>query len=665
MSATAHLSAIESSRRAILDEIGDPPDLTLVRGLGSLGDELIWAGTRELLSDRIYREIDLDSLCRASGDTVLLSGGGALCRPYHEWMPRALAVATIRFERVIVLPSSFDPAEDEVRETLARTPATVFARERESHRRIQSLCDTRLAHDCAFFFDFAPYRREGSGTLNAFRTDREADRPGPLPPNNDDISLTAPGLEQWLETIAAHELVRTDRAHVMIAAALLGKRVEFAPSSYHKVTAIAEYALAEFPVVPLHRAPDPASRRAEGLPRRGSRTGASPLAPPVRVAAIVLTRDRPERALRAVDSVLSSEVSLGALVVDNNSAPVAAAKLVDGCSERERRHVRMRRSDVNLGCGGGRQLGVESTTSELVLFLDDDAELEPGAVDTLVDELDAHPEAAAVTATVISPGGAVHHSGGWMRVSKRAVEFGLLGAAGGVEQLPPSGPADWVPGTAALIRREFLERFPIDDRMRAYCEDNEWSYRVERARPGSFRRSLEARAVHHFTPKHLDRDDFAGRSAAVERLETYAWFYARHGKLLDVDVFTLVPELTDATGARHLEAARLLMELLLAKGSDWVFMEWTNGGLDVLIGAAPGLSQALIEAEDLRQQLADAVANVAGHRQWVAEQREMIAELQIRHETLLRIEQGGWWRFRNRVLPLLGLYWKLRRREGR
>jgi exopolysaccharide biosynthesis predicted pyruvyltransferase EpsI len=42
--------------------------------------------------------------------------------------------------------------------------------------------------------------------------------------------------------------VKTDRAHVMIAAALLGKVVEYWTSSYHKVPSIADYALKSFPV---------------------------------------------------------------------------------------------------------------------------------------------------------------------------------------------------------------------------------------------------------------------------------------------------------------------------------------------------------------------------------------------------------------------------------
>ena len=264
MSLTAQTATVEASRRAILDEIGDPPDLTFVRTVGNIGDELICAGTRSLLADHIYTETTLEGMCSAQGHTVVIGGGGAFCRPYHELMPRLLAVADLRFERVLLLPSSFDPSEDAVREALAKTTATVFAREQESYERIRSLCDARIAHDGAFFFDFAPFRRPGMGTLDAFRTDREAvgreDRP--LPEGNDDISVTAPTLEAWLETIASHELVRTDRAHVMIAAALLGKQVEYASSSYHKVPAIAEYALGDYPVQRLSSPFGPAARAA-------------------------------------------------------------------------------------------------------------------------------------------------------------------------------------------------------------------------------------------------------------------------------------------------------------------------------------------------------------------------------------------------------------------
>jgi GT2 family glycosyltransferase/exopolysaccharide biosynthesis predicted pyruvyltransferase EpsI len=648
------LGAIESSRRLILDEIGDPRDLTLARGPGNRGDDLIWAGTRKLLAEHIYREIDLTALCRARGHTVVLKGGGAFCRRYREHMPRALAVACLRFERVILLPSSFDPSEDEVRDALARTRATVFARELESYRRIVSLCDARLAHDCAFFFDFEPYRSPGRGTLNAFREDGEEISGRSLPADNDDISLTAENLDRWLGVIAEHELIRTDRAHVMIAAAMLGKRVEFGPCNYHKVDAIAQYALSDYPVTSL---PAPLPRRHSGrnakqsAPARVTSHRSIPPAP-ASVTAVVLTRDRPTKALDAVDSLRSKTVSLQTVVIDNNSAPAAAQMLRAGCGERD--GVLLHRSDRNLGCAAGRQFALEHVASELVLFLDDDAELDPGALDTMVGELDAHPDAAAVTATVLLDDGTIQHSGGWMRALDGSVEFGPVGEGRQPDEaaVPASGPVDWVSGTAVLVRREVLDRFPIDGQMAAYYEDNEWSYRVELARPGSFRRSLEARAVHHRAIEPPSGEVFSIRSAAVERLLAHARFYERHGKLLDVREFDLVPELRDSAGGRDIAAARLLMELLLANGTDWTLMEWMNGNLDVLLSAG-----RLVAAQraDLDQQAAR-----------IAEQAQALAYFRGRHEELERVEVSFSWRLHEHILPVLStLLWLRDRLRGR
>jgi hypothetical protein len=94
--------------------------------------------------------------------------------------------------------------------------------------------------------------------LTAFRTDAEA-IPTSLPLDNNDISRTCESLDEWLWTIARHATVRTDRAHVAIAAALLGKQVEYRPSSYHKLPALVDFALRDFPVqrLPEDVAPPP------------------------------------------------------------------------------------------------------------------------------------------------------------------------------------------------------------------------------------------------------------------------------------------------------------------------------------------------------------------------------------------------------------------------
>ncbi len=617
MSTLASRDEIEHSRRRLAHELGFAHDLTVIRAPGDWSDELSWAGAQALLSEAIYREVDLESLCAAGGHTaLLLAAGDSFCRPVDELIARVLAIAELRFERVIVLPASFDPSDDVVRDALSASGATVFAREPASFERIAPLCDARLAHDCAFFGELVCAGGGGRGTLELTDEQRAGD-----------------GLDRQLEQIAAHELIRTDRAGVVIAAALLGRRVAIAAGADPSLASLARYTLAERDV---EVEPSPAPARI-GPPR-------APIAEPARVTAVVLTRDRPERALKAVDSVAHGSLA-DTLVLDNNSAPRAAARLQEGCAPRDR--VTLRRSDRNLGCAGGRRLAIEETDTELILFLDDDAELEPGALELLVAELDSHPEAGAVTATVAFPDGTIHHSGGWLSIEQRAVGFALIGAGErSPDPLPPTGPAGWVPGTAVLIRRSLLQEFPIDGRMRSYFEDNEWCYRVETARPGSFRRSREARAVHHFTDRHGPGVDFRTRSVAVGLLSAHARFYERHGKLLDLSLFDLVPELrVDRTG-RDAAAARLLMELLCSRGSDWTLMAWMNGDLDPL----------LRRGRRIRELRAERDRAIADHRA----QQEQLAFLMRRHETLQQVETGGWWRLRTRLLPALELGRRLR-----
>jgi len=545
----SHQEHLRQSREEILEAIGEHPDLVFVRGFGNRGDELIWAGTRSLLEVLVYREIGIEELPGASGGTALICGGGAFCRSFHELMPHVLAIAELRFERVIVLPSSFDTSVDAVRAALRRSSALVFARERESYRRIQPLCDARLAHDCAFFFDFSPYRATpGRGTLNAFRHDGESTGEHALPSDNDDISTTAGSMDTWMRRIAAHELIRTDRAHVMIAAAMLDKRVEFVPGSYFKVSAIAEYALSGFPVTRLDtEQPTPADRvgaRLAPIPcspptkarreRLKAQAAATPPPPAQassdahgvpRITAVIISHERPEMALGAIHSVIQTaeqaRVPVSLLVIDNNSSEYTRRLLSEGREEHP--SIELHFSDDDLGRAGGRGLALELAKSELVLFLDEAAELMPGSLAQLLCELDRHPEAYAVGATVLLPDGRIAQSGGWYRESREVVHFTLAHAGATLEQgeLSPSGACDWIPGTATLARRAAFEQFPLDPKMSSSCEDAEWCLRVADSRPGCFRRSREALALHHTEQRPLDYSDLRVR-ARRQRTSTAA-----------------------------------------------------------------------------------------------------------------------------------------------
>jgi exopolysaccharide biosynthesis predicted pyruvyltransferase EpsI len=242
----AHEMAVEKSRDVLFEAIGEPEDLTFVRLYGNIGDELIYAGTRQLLARRFYKEVSVRNLSGVSGHTALVAGGGCWCGPYHDVVEH-LPLIESKFKRVIIMPSSFDVSVPSVRATLAATKALVFARERVSFNGIRRLCNANIAYDCAFYFDYRPYLRRGEGCLASYRIERESVH-NVIPEGNNDISRTCSSLDDWLWTIARHADVKTDRAHVMIAAALLGKTVDYGTSSYHKVPAIADYALRLFPV---------------------------------------------------------------------------------------------------------------------------------------------------------------------------------------------------------------------------------------------------------------------------------------------------------------------------------------------------------------------------------------------------------------------------------
>jgi hypothetical protein len=240
---------LDESRARLLGALEGADDITLIRSQGNIGDRLIHAGMRRLLRGFEYREIGLQQLYGVRGQLAVIMGGGNWCAP-HQTLPRYLPGIEEQFERVVIFPSSFDTRVKGVREALAASRALVFAREHVSFEQIRTLCRAELAHDTAFFFDFEPYRRPGRGTLLAFRTDREA-LTNSVPPGNQDISAACETLDEFLWTIARHASVQTDRAHVMIAAALLGKEVRYVPSSYHKLPALVDSSLRGYAVSPL------------------------------------------------------------------------------------------------------------------------------------------------------------------------------------------------------------------------------------------------------------------------------------------------------------------------------------------------------------------------------------------------------------------------------
>ena len=639
---------IEKSKAKLLEAIGGSPDITFIRIYGNIGDHLIYAGTRRLLNGLQYKETSVLNLSGAGGDLALIAGGGAWSRAYND-MPKHLPRVEAKFRRVIVLPSSFDIFDDSVREALAKTRALVFARERVSYEQIRGLCDADLAHDCAFFFDYSPYLRAGRGALHAYRTDAEA-APGVLPGDNNDISVTCESLDEWLWTISRHEVVRTDRAHVMIAAALLGKQVFYRPSGYHKVPAISDFALQSFPVA---REEEPDAERVREKLRLEAEENLALLPKDffarrreIEITIIMLSYRRLDRTISAIRALQENvAIPFRLLLVDNNSGPEAQAKLKEVCDADNSRFKEVCNSHdfielvllgENLGCAGGRDYAMRRVLTRYALLIDNDIEVFPGTVEHLLHCLETNPQALAATGRVILPDGSIHLCGGFYHIEDGVLDFELCGFGRRFDEWDvESGPCQWVPGCLTLLRREALVDHPYDLGMRNYYEDLEWCYRLNQSGVQSddprFRRVGESFALHHHETKELNKSLplEERRKAAMKYIETIAYFYKIHGLVIP-NIFNYVPELGSPTSPISRMSARLFLTMTNAYGTEWTLEKWNSGELTPLFAGGA--------IEDERKKL---------HEKDLAR----IAELE---RNLLDIYESKHWKFFDR-------YWRFRR----
>lgn len=623
------MPSIAESSKLLLEEVGPSPDLTLIRTEGNLGDELIWAGTRRLLRDRIHREIGLEEVAANSGEVAIVIGSGAWGRVYNQFMPELLAIAEMRFSRVIVFPTSFEVSEDRVRTALSGSRATVFARELESFRQISGICRARLALDGAFYYDYEKFRGiKAEGELNAFRTDEERLGAMVLPTDNRDISLSAESLQDWLETIARHATVNTDRAHVMIAAALMGRRVRFASSGYFKVDALAESLTGDHDVGRYELA---SNGHVDAAELNGRRTRSSLTAgerTTARVSVVITGRDQSETIGDTLASSPIDDPRCRVIVHDRNSLPITRRAL-EGFAARED-GIELRLSDRDGGFPQTFRLVAEESKSEYLMVLGYDMLLEPGSLDRMIAILDANPNVQAVAPVIVDSDRNVQNAGGWLTLDSESVALEPTAVGqplGGIDRL--SSATGWVPSRGTLFRRSALDLVPpaaLDD---DHVQNIDWCIRAAKLDPDALRVCTEAIAIASRPQRRQTLPLFVSRCAAASELPSHAEFLARHGRVLRDRLPELVPELVNPRGELDVAAAELLLNLVKARGPEWTLMKWMNGGLDPIFAGV-----------------------IAGSPSATAQQLEQLEWLELRHETLVGIENGSWWRLRNRLQPV-------------
>jgi len=212
------------------------------------------------------------------------------------------------------------------------------------------------------------------------------------------------------------------------------------------------------------------------------------------------TRDDVVACLRSLGEpppALSHEI----VVVDNASSDgsEAAARACPG--------VRVIQAGANLGFAKANNLGIRASASEFVLLLNSDTLAPPGAIDGLVADLRAHPEAAVVGPRLVDAGHQPEISFGSMigplvefrqrRLMRAYTQRRRWAVRRVTSMVTRECWPDWVSGACLLVRRAAAESVGLlDERYFMYNEDVDFCAAI-RALGHTIRFTPAVEIVHH------------------------------------------------------------------------------------------------------------------------------------------------------------------------
>jgi hypothetical protein len=249
------------------------------------------------------------------------------------------------------------------------------------------------------------------------------------------------------------------------------------------------------------------------------------------LAIVIVSFNTRDDLARTLGSLTAAPPSLShqVVVVDNGSKD-GSLDMVRGSYP----HVLAIDAGANLGFSKANNIGIRATASDLVLLLNSDTEVPRGAIDGLVRELRAHPEAGIAGPRLVDAQGRPELSIGRMigpinelrqKVTGALYDRGWGPVRRSVERsLATPQEVDWVSGACLLVWRADAEAVGLlDERFFLYTEDVDFCASVRR-------RGRRVRFVPSIEVRHLRgrsrRANPSAASAAYRR--SHLAFYAKH-----------------------------------------------------------------------------------------------------------------------------------------
>ena len=206
-----------------------------------------------------------------------------------------------------------------------------------------------------------------------------------------------------------------------------------------------------------------------------------------RVAGVIVNYNAAAYVVPCARSLVEEGLS-DVVVVDNGSVDDSEARLRDSGLP-----ARFVPSGSNRGYGGGANVGIAASDSELVLVCNADVEVKPGSVAHLVTALDTAPELGIVGPRITTPQGELYPSVRTFPVMLDAMGHAFLGLIAPRNRWSrrykmldwdhsAGARVDWVSGACFLARRSVLEQLGgFDEHYFMYGEDVDLCWRARRA----------------------------------------------------------------------------------------------------------------------------------------------------------------------------------------
>ncbi|MGA8535006.1 MAG: glycosyltransferase [Candidatus Tumulicola sp.] len=192
-----------------------------------------------------------------------------------------------------------------------------------------------------------------------------------------------------------------------------------------------------------------------------------------RISIIILTQDQLEHLGRCLSSIERSidggQIPYEVILVFNGTDPSAVQTFLKSVVG-----LHSVRLALNLGFGGGNNFAVRRARGEYLVFLNDDAVVEPGWLEALLQTALTYPSAGAVGSRILFVDGSLQEAGGiiWSDGSTRPLGRGAPEGSLAYSYLRP---VDYISANGLLVRRDAFDALGgFDARyFPAYYEDTD------------------------------------------------------------------------------------------------------------------------------------------------------------------------------------------------